>query len=388
VGRPKRIGRERFFADRAGVEMSAPAPNRPTPISSVPPEVYAAPAPIVSVYMNTRGALPDAAEQVALRWRNIRRSLIDQGAPESALEAVETMLDGAHAAGETLVVIANASGVLYSAHLPELPADDIALVAPLPHMLPLIAATQRMLPHVVVAIDRVGAEIIAVLPDRPDAQRQVEGADHHVTRSAPGGWSQRRFQQRAENRWEAHARNVAEEISTLVDDTTPRLVVVSGDVRAVAFLRDHLPARVTDILHEVQGDYSSVDEALLRSQDLVSAVADRETAEVVADWEQTTGRATLPTTGPEAVLEALRDGRAAMIIIDPSRAVGETGWFGSEPSQVGATAGELVALGVEEPVAAPLVDVLVRAAVATDARVWVAQAPQLGPVGVGVTLRY
>jgi hypothetical protein len=368
--------------------MSAPAPNRPTPVSSVPSEVYTASPPVVSVYVTTRGALPDAAEQVAVRWRNLRRDLVDQGAPDAALDAVEALSEGAHAEGETLVVVANESGVLYSAHLPELPDDDIGVVGPLPHTLPLIAATQRMLPHVVVAIDRVGAEIIAVIPDAPDTHKQVEGTDHHVTRSAPGGWSQRRFQQRAENKWEAHARVVADEVSRIVDETGARLVVVSGDVRAVAFLREHLPVRVTDLLEEVQGDYSSADEALARSQDIVSELADRDSADALADWERETGQSDAPTSGPEPVLVALREGRAAMVVIDPALVEGETAWIGDEPSQVAATADELVALGVEEPVEAPLVDVVVRGAVATDADVRVVHEPRLGRGGVGMTLRY
>jgi Bacterial archaeo-eukaryotic release factor family 2 len=59
---------------------------------------------------------------------------------------------------------------------------------------PLIAATQALLPHLVVVTDRLGAELIAVLPSEPDTHHEVGGEELHVPRSAPGGWSQRAFQ--------------------------------------------------------------------------------------------------------------------------------------------------------------------------------------------------
>ncbi len=53
-----------------------------------------------------------------------------------------------------------------------------------------------LLTRLFVVTDRLGAELIAVLPDGPDTHHEVAGEELHITRSAPGGWSQRRFQQR------------------------------------------------------------------------------------------------------------------------------------------------------------------------------------------------
>ena len=68
--------------------------------------------------------------------------------------------------------------------------------------------------------DRLGAELLAVMPTGPDREVRVEGEELHVTRSASGGWSQRRFQQRAENRWQQNAGAVAEALTRLVDQCT------------------------------------------------------------------------------------------------------------------------------------------------------------------------
>ena len=370
--------------------MSAPILNRrPEPVVALPAGLFEAAGPVVSVYLNTNGALPDGAEQVALRWKNLRRCLSDQGAPDGALAAVEPLLGLAHAEGETLVVIANAGGLLYGAHLPELPDDDVATVGPLPHLVPFLAATQRMLAHLVVVTDRVGAEIIAVLPTAPDQHWEVTGDDQHITRSGPGGWSQRRFQQRAENRWEANARDVADELTRLVDTMDPRLVVVSGDVRAVSFLREHLPVRVTSLLSEVQGDYGTLDEALRRSQQLIADLAEDDTTALLADYQRQQGQTGHSPAGPAATLDALARGQIATVLLDPEQTVGHTAWFGPDLAQVAADPETLQRAGVADPTSAPLVDVVTRAAAGTGAAVRIAPAaPPLAPTGVGGLVRY
>jgi Bacterial archaeo-eukaryotic release factor family 2 len=133
-----------------------------------------------------------------------------------------------HTAGDTLVAIANLDGIQLLPHLPDAPPRDVARCGMLPDVAPLLAWRQRQLPYVVVATDRLGAELLAVVPTGPDREVRVEGEELHVTRSAPGGWSQRRFQQRAENRWQQNAGAVAEALTRLVDQVHPRLVVVTG----------------------------------------------------------------------------------------------------------------------------------------------------------------
>lgn len=336
------------------------ATNRPTPV--VPParHIFDADGPFVSVYLTTDGGRPDAADQVALRWRNLRRQLADDGASEEALAAVDPLTIGAYGEGEALVVVANAGGVLYRAHLPHPPAGgDVAVCGDLPHLTPLLAAVQRLIPHIVVVTDRLGAELIVVQPHDTDEYATVDGEELHVTRSAPGGWSQRRFQQRAENLWDANARQVADALTRLVDAHQPKLVVVSGDVRAVQFLRDQLPARVTDLLSEVQGDYRNLDEALRRSATLVSARADAETDDLLRALAREQGQDDRASTGAEATLRALARGQVDTVLLDPSRS-------------------DAVA------------DVVIRAALTTSAAVRIAPAgtPELAADGVAGLLRY
>lgn len=368
--------------------MTAPGTTRPTPILPVPAQVFTAPGPVVSVYLTTQGALPQAAQEVALRWKTLRSQLTDDGAPEAALAALDSAVDGSHAPGQTLVALSNPDGLLYTAHLPDLPERDHATVGPLPHLLPLLTVTQALLPHLVVVTDRLGAELIAVLPDQDDEHTAVAGEELHVARSAPGGWSQRRFQQRAENRWEANAREVAETLTQLVDRHRPRLVVVSGDVRAVQFLREQVPGRVTELLHEVQGDYSNVDEALRRSTERVAGVAQSDTAQLLEDYRERQAQG-LTVAGPQATLAALHAGQVDTLLLDPATADG-TAWCGPDPAQVGASEQALHSAGVLDPRPAPLADAAVRAAAGTAAAIRLVPpgTPELEQGGIGALLRY
>lgn len=362
---------------------------RPSPALAVPDGVFTEPGPFVTLHLTTEGSLPRAAERVALRWKSLRARLVVDGAPPAALDAIDVVVDGAHTAGEALFVLAGRDGLLHHAHLPEAPAVDRADVGPLPGLVPLVAAMQPVLPHVVVVTDRLGAELIAVLPDGPDLHREVDGEELHVTRSAPGGWSQRRFQQRAENRWDSNAREVSTAVTRLVDTTAPRVVVISGDVRAVQFLRDHLPIRVTELVTEVQGDYGSLDEALRRSRDVVAEVVAGDTEALLAAHRG--GRAQgMSVSGPDDTLAALHAGRVDTLLLDPVTAAGRTAWFGPDPTRAASAAEALTAAGVPDPRPAPLADVAVRAAAATGATVRIVPegTPEAAPAGVGALLRY
>src|SRR5439155_3675559 len=70
------------------------------------------------------------------------------------------------------------------------------------------------------------------------------------------GWSQRRYQQRAENSWEENARDVAASLTDLVGEIGARLVVVAGDGRAVQLLRQHLDRSVDQLVEVVDGGRS------------------------------------------------------------------------------------------------------------------------------------
>ncbi|HVL03742.1 MAG TPA: hypothetical protein VM386_04825, partial [Acidimicrobiales bacterium] len=101
-------------------------------------EVVAASGPFASVYLTTEREVHDAAEQLARRWKTVRASLGEQGADETVLEAIDTVVDGAYQEGRGLGVIADGSGVLHVEHHPEPPATDTGQWGPVPALVPIL----------------------------------------------------------------------------------------------------------------------------------------------------------------------------------------------------------------------------------------------------------
>src|SRR5205814_6553741 len=111
-------------------------------------------------YLTSTSDVPQAAQELERRWKSVRRSLEAQGATSAMLDALDRSVAQAdHAAGDTLALVAAGDDVLLRRHLPEPPVADVGWVSSLPRAATLIEAEQTMLPHLVVLLDRIGADI-------------------------------------------------------------------------------------------------------------------------------------------------------------------------------------------------------------------------------------
>lgn len=354
-------------------------------------ELFAADGPFASVYLDASSTpVPDAGAQLDLRWRNVRRDLEGAGAPAGLLDAVEGAVAGDHAGGDTLAVVAAGDRVLLRAHLPEPPARDVGVFGPLPAVGPLLEWEQSFVPHVVVTADRAGADIVAIGRAELLEERQVRGETEHIARSAPGGWSQRRFQQRAENTWEQNARQVADEVTEVVDAVGARLLLLSGDVRAVGFLRQHLPGRLEALTRVLERDGTTVEASIDDLADdvvrQVATVAAEDTVALLREFREERGQQDRAADGVPATVAALQMAQVATLLLHADPDDGRTAWFGPEPALLALSHDELSGFGVQAPVEARLQDVLVRAALGTGAAVRIVPGATVTD-GVGAVLR-
>jgi hypothetical protein len=69
--------------------------------------LFEASGPFLSLYLTTSGDVENAGARVELRWKNGRSELLDRGVPEQLLEAVDPLVEGSHAGGATLAVVAS-----------------------------------------------------------------------------------------------------------------------------------------------------------------------------------------------------------------------------------------------------------------------------------------
>jgi len=225
---------------------------------------------------------------------------------------------------------------------------------------------------------------VAKLPDGQRTER-VEGEQGPVlTRSAPGGWSQPRYQHRAEVVWERNASEVAAVLARIVDQVHPRFVAAAGDVRALQLLRDESPKRVQELLRVVGGEFPSLDPVLGRAAELVGAEARGDADALLGRFEQERGRGPggLATEGAAATLQALARGQVETLLVADDPDDQRTAWFGSAPHQVAGDRAALEDMGEAMPVQGRLPDVAVRAALGTSAGVHV-----LDPAGAGARLQ-
>jgi peptide subunit release factor 1 (eRF1) len=232
---------------------------------------------------------------------------------------------------------------------------------------------------------------VAYHREGPDLHRTAGGDDDPLHKPNAGGWSQRRYQERAQQTWERNAEDVAGQVVGLVRRVDARLVVVAGDDRATTLLRDALPTDVAERLVVASAGRSpdgSEDLFLEQARIAVDLAVNADTDALLEKFREERGQDDRGTEGPAPTLAALAMAAVDVLLIadDPDDA--RTAWFGPEPTQVGASADEVRGIGVDRPEEGRLVDVAVRAALGTGAGIRVLGAGAGMDGGIGAILRW
>lgn len=370
------------------------------------------PGPFLSVYLDVsdydRGV--DAQARQA-RWRDLREQLAKEDDGAGTLDAVGAALSAPEDFGVPGVAAFGTHGrVPLVVKLPGVPGRGQAGWSHLPDLLPLLVQTPPRPPHLVVSATREGGQVLVMGGGADEGQhsgdeQQVQGTGWPVHKVKSGGWSQDRFQRSAEDAWETNAKELAAAVVQAARGQRLEAVIVAGDVRARELLVEKLPddlrRQVIVVDRELPVDSGELaqatDEALQQFEDN-SARAQLETFRN----QSGTGRA---VEGLAETVAALRDGQVAELFIggrytDGDRNALELDWA-SSPAWVGPGLAD-IALAEADLRDRNVTDVaqdhvsaaLVRAAVGTDARLFVV--PPGGPAAgdtplrddIGALLRY
>jgi hypothetical protein len=245
----------------------------------------------------------------------------------------------------------------------------------------------------VVVADRIGAEVTAYGPGGGEAHEEVKGSDLYITKVQAGGWSQRRYQDTAEEMWKHNADQVAQRVDALVKETGARLVVAAGDTRALVALGDHLGEAAEAVLVRVEegGRAEGADREGLQHhvERLVAEVAAHEELALLDRFREQRGRMSRAVEGLAGVVEAARKAQVDTVLLVDRPDSTATLWAGPEPLQLGASAEEVRSLGVDEPFEDRADALLVRALAGSEAGLVVVpgeEEPLLD--GLGAVLRY
>ncbi|MGN6333468.1 MAG: baeRF2 domain-containing protein [Motilibacteraceae bacterium] len=363
------------------------------PLTDLAP-VSTATGPFASAYLDTTHTTPDADTLIDGRWRAQRARLAEQGADEATLAAMDEVVgfDPQHPGPQGQAVVAAGGRVLLVEHLPAPPRREVARWSTVPHLMPLVVQRASVVPHVVVVADRIGAEVTAYGPGG-EAHEEVEGSDLYIRKVQAGGWSQRRYQDTAEEMWKHNADQVAQRVDALVKETGARLVVAAGDTRALVALEEHLGEAAKAVLVRVEegGRAEGADrEGLQRHVErLVAEVAAREELALLDRFREQRGQMSRAVEGLAGVVEAARKAQIDTVLLVDRPDSTATLWAGAEPLALGTSAEEVRALGVDEPFEDRADALLVRALAGSDASLVVVpgeEEPLLD--GIGAVLRY
>ena len=357
-------------------------------------KLYGIEGPFTTIYLDTTSAAEDAAEQLEIRWKNVLRDLEQAGVDEATRDALSAAR-GEHSKGNTRVLVATPGNVHLAISLPQPPAQEILDTGPLPRLVPLVDVLQLHVPHVLVLADRQGADVMAYTsgPD-PDETASVTNDRFPQRKVKFGGWAQKRFSNDVEESWEASARDVAGLLDRVARDIDARVVIASGDERALQLIGQHLPAPWADRYVEIGGGGRHVDgsEGVIADDvlEVLSNIITDDTVELLEKYAEERGQNDRASEGPARTIEALRMSQVETLILTDARDVERTAWVGPDTTHLALTDQELRDLGVEHPVEAPLDEALVRAALGTGAAVrFVGGGMEQSPAeGVGALLRY
>jgi hypothetical protein len=333
--------------------------------------VFDAPGPFLSVFLTTEPRVENAAQRSDARWRTLRAEAASVGAPDDVLSEIDPLIADAHERGEALAVIATPTGVVHTEYGPApLPTDEVRW-GPLPHLLPVVAWRQADPPHIIVLTDRTGADLYGIRRGAPEIERQVQGDHDEIRKVAPGGWSQQRYQSRAEDSWRHNADEVVDAVAALADRIEPHVILVAGDVRAVSLVRDRLPERVKARVEVIEGErpwdgsHANLPPELRTA---IDATVRSETDRLLERLAEELGQDDKAVTGLAAVARALSRAQVATLLRTESP-IDRTLSFGPDPTLLSTSHDDLVGMGVDDPQESAADDVLLHAAIATGAQV-------------------
>jgi hypothetical protein len=352
--------------------------------------LYQHPGPYTSVYLDTSRDSELAQRRVGAHWREAADALADQGAPEADIAAIRDLVEVLRPEGQSGHAIFAADGVVrLAAELEGPPRRAIHRFAPLPHVMPLVAQIRETIPHVLVVVDRVGADITAAGYDGDALRREVEGSTWPIRKVQAGGWAQRRYQQAAQETWERNAAEVARATTEAAHAVRAQVVLVAGEERARSEL---LHALGTDLQAEVAevsggGRAAGVDHDAFHAE-VAKLLAERAAADltsIAARYREELGQHDKAAEGLAGTVRALQLAQAEVVLVNDDPAADGTLFAGPEPGELGLTRDDLAGEAFEDRADA----ILVRAAAATDSALTIVPADELAlQDGLGALLRY
>jgi peptide subunit release factor 1 (eRF1) len=355
--------------------------------------------PVVSLYLNLS---PDqhgrdnydtfVRKAFSDHLKAFKENSAERASLERDLERINAYLaDEVNRAANGLALFASSgAGEFFEAIQLDAPLDEHwFFIGSVPHLYPLAKVIDQYPRYASVLLDTNRARIFVF--GLGSVQRREEVTSEKTRRTSMGGWSQARYQRRADNMHKDHVKEVVEALDKIVRADNIQHLIVAGDDVVVPLLREQLPkhleAKIVDVLsiQRDAGEDEIIESTLevLRQKDAETDV--ERVQELIGAW-QSSG---LGVVGPAATLKALQMGQVEELLISGTPdALRKTKLpDDAAPGQVKA---ESSAPGSVDEAQLKLADELVTRAQQTSARVRFIEDPELLKElgGVGALLRF
>ena len=285
------------------------------------------PFPVISLYLslspNQNGR--ESHDQFMRKVLSDRAKALPAESPEREsferdAERIRKFLDGEkQQSWQGLAIFACSGADLFEAIPLETPFDDHWMfVGSAPHLYPLAKLNDTYPRYAAVSLDMNKARIQVF--SLAAAERAEQVVSDKTRRTSKGGWSQARYQRRADNVHTNHMKEVVDMLGKVVREEKIDQIVIAGDDVAVAKLREQLPVELADkIVDVVKLQRNAQDASFLEATFDAIRVKDAETdaekvAELIGEWQS----GGLGVAGPEATLRAFELGQVDELIITGS----------------------------------------------------------------------
>lgn len=285
------------------------------------------PFPVISLYVslapNQNGR--EAYDQFVRKTFGDRAKALPVDSPEresfeNDAERIRQYLDGEKKpAWQAIAIFASAGAGLFETIPLETPFDDHWLfVGSTPHLYPLAKLVDTYPRYVALSLDTNKARIQVFCLSAAERIEQV--VSDKTRRTSKGGWSQARYQRRADNIHTHHMKEVVDALDKVVREEKIDQIVIAGDDQAVIKLREQLSQELADkIVDVVKLQRNAQDASFLETTFEAIRMKDAETdAEKVQELLDEWHSGGLGVAGPEATLTAFQMGQVDELIITGS----------------------------------------------------------------------
>jgi hypothetical protein len=226
-------------------------------------------------------------------------------------------------AAQGIVIVACAAHDVFEAFALGVPIPTEITLGPVPRIASLAHVVDDYPSYAVLVADQKDAALTLIRYGQRTRSVRLEGAEY-PRHQQQGGWSQRRYQARADERIEAFARDIADETRRVLDDYGIGMLIVAGNEVITSPLDDAFHQSVKDrIVDTIRIESRATDAEVLEATLPVIERAEREReTEIVGRLGEFVGGK--GAVGGEATLEALQAGQVQTLVMADSYQ--EVGW--------------------------------------------------------------